>query len=125
MLRRQFVGALRSREPAAVATARLLLGTGIKEAAQSLGARLVRRAADAPGLGCLRRDGAGWVVEVKDDPDDLSGHGRRVVAHELAHLLLINQGMPSPCSIEEYWMLEDACDRMAMRLQVPRQDHED
>lgn len=117
MIRSMFAAALRHGEPVAAAAAQKLASNDVKEAAQSLNARLVRRPEAADGQGCLRRDGTGWVVEVKDDLDELSGQGRHVVAHELAHLLLLERGMPVPCTSEEYWTLEDACDRIAMRLQ--------
>lgn len=119
---RTFVDALKCSEHLATAAAHRLqpigngVPAGIREVARSLNARLVRMPAMSTGSGSLRRDGVGWIVAVKDDLDDLSLRGRQIVAHEVAHLLMIQQGMFGPCSEQEYWMLEEACDRVAIKM---------
>ena len=96
----------------------------IQALAQRLGAAIVSLPENAKGSGYLaggynRRD---WVISIKGDVSgDLSWDQRFAVAHELAHLLLFEARMTGPCGKEEYWLMEEVCDRIANILLSPAQ----
>ena len=71
----------------------------------------------------LRREKGKWVVRVDGDHALSAPNGRFAIAHELAHILFTMAGMRSPISSEEYWLLEEACDRVARCLLVPMKDY--
>ena len=70
----------------------------------------------------LRRDNGKWVVRIDEDHTLSDPRGRFTVAHEFAHILFTMAGMSTPISSEEYWVLEEACDRVARHLLVPISD---
>ena len=75
---------------------------------------------DSHRSGSLSRNGSQWTVWVDGDPTRLSQRQRFTVAHELAHLLFLEAGVASPVGKSEYWILEEACNRIASWLLVPR-----
>ena len=92
---------------------------GIAAMARQLGAEIIR----LPGSlkpeskGLLSRPDQRWLIGVGGSLDGgLSPEQQFTVAHELAHLLFIDQGLRQPCDEVEYWLLEDACDRIAQQL---------
>ena len=87
----------------------------------TLGARIVKVQRPKPcnRWGQLRRTDTGWQIEIAAENRSLTGEQRFTVAHELAHLLLLRRGVPQPSSESEYWILEEACDRLALLLLVP------
>ena len=89
--------------------------------ASTLGARIVKVKRPKPcnRWGQLRQTDAGWQIEVAAENHSLTDEQRFTVAHELAHLLLLRRGVPLPSSESEYWILEEACDRLALLLLVP------
>ncbi len=75
------------------------------------------------GCGLLERNGDSWKIVVKADervPGAISPRQRFSVAHEIAHMLFIESGLPPPSGKSEYWRLEDECNRVAGALIVPR-----
>lgn len=69
--------------------------------------------------GFLKMDEGKWVVYVRDDPNYLGPAGRATVAHEFAHILFTLCGLGQPTSYAEYWLLEDACDRVGSYFLAP------
>lgn len=67
----------------------------------------------------LRREKGKWIVRIDEDHSLSDPGGRFMVAHEFAHILFSMAGMSTPISSEEYWLLEEACDRVARHLLVP------
>jgi len=93
--------------------------------AQELGAQVVKRRIQSSGApqGLLERAESGhWrvVVPVRDmSRAELRWRDRFTIAHELAHILLYERGVPAPANKREYWDLEDACNRVSGALLVP------
>ena len=69
--------------------------------------------------GALCHTNGKWVVRLADDSWLSKSTERFIVAHELAHLLMLRHGVSRPASDQEYWILEEVCDRLATRLLVP------
>ena len=87
--------------------------------ATCLGARICRRPPVGDRHGVLTRDENQWIVGVDEDPESMGPNGRFIVAHELAHILLIESGLPGPSSEREYWLLEEVCDRVGYSIIAP------
>lgn len=92
----------------------------VRDLARRLGARIASLSPDSSAEGLLRRNRQDdcWQVEIKGDiSGQLDSEQQFSVAHELAHIMFKNARIgPGPSSEEEYWMLEEACDRVARRL---------
>ena len=74
--------------------------------------------------GRLQRSRDGWIVAVKREPTPGRQPGetpreRFTIAHELAHIMFIEAGLDTPVTRGGYWILEQACHRVACDLLVP------
>ena len=69
--------------------------------------------------GLLSRDDNSWWIRV-DDRQSLRRQ-RFGIAHEIAHALYIEFGLGRPNSKSEYWILEEACNRVAVEILVPQE----
>jgi hypothetical protein len=72
--------------------------------------------------GTTTRHGDRYLVRV-DALAGGSGLGSRQrfnIAHELAHVILLDMGVAPPAGKAEYWLLENCVNRIAGRLLVPR-----
>ena len=97
----------------------------LKRVADEVGATIIgRRYRDhAKPQGSLERARTGrWNIIVPaawlDDPIS-SRRARFTIAHELAHILLQERGVPIPTSRRSYWRLETVCNKIAGALLVP------
>ena len=86
---------------------------------EEMGARVERARFDGSRRGSLARVDGEWVIRLRGDPTLLEPSDRFTIAHELAHLLLLEGGITRPVSTDEYWFLEAVCDRIAGSLLVP------
>lgn len=91
----------------------------LEQIATRLGARIRRKPTVGDRHGVLTRDGSKWIVGVEEDPVSLGPDSRFIVAHEFAHILLLESGLPGPSSEREYWILEEACDRVGNSIIAP------
>ena len=71
--------------------------------------------------GALHNVGGKWVIRINGDISMAGPTERFTMAHELAHLMLVQQEVSNPISEEEYWTLEEVCDRLARTLLVPQE----
>ena len=89
----------------------------VRSVAELLNAAIEPMGMPARGRGYLTRDGNNWIVRLEGDiSNGLNNDQEFIVAHELAHLLLIEAGAGFVCSDAEYWALEEVCDRVAHKL---------
>jgi len=51
--------------------------------------------------------------------DSFTPWERFLIAHELGHLILHRNKVPSPSGVSEYWKMEVLCDEFAQRLLIP------
>ena len=84
-----------------------------------LGARIETLPDSSARSGGLSREGDDWVIWIDGTPSCLDPDDRFAVAHELAHLLFMGNGLGIPIGEEEYWMLESACDQVAIEMLIP------
>ena len=87
--------------------------------AYRLGARIEKRRSIRRRDGVLDGDRGNWVIAVRDDSLIETPRERFTVAHELAHILFIEAGLDPPVTKGGYWILEEACHRIASDLLVP------
>lgn len=88
----------------------------LESIASRLGARIEETSRQLHA-GNLRKDATGWIVAVNNS---LSYSRQRfTIAHELAHILFIGAGLGRPLREGGYWILEQACDRIAAYILVP------
>lgn len=93
--------------------------------ATELDATVVKRRSRSPNVphGSLTRTNSGnWriVVPVSETfAGQLSRRDRFTVAHEIAHILLYERGVPRPANKRDYWNLETVCNRIGGALLVP------
>ena len=123
VIRRAWANAVRKLEPVVTAqAAQLAEDVGCRgdarAVAERLGACVESIDVATTRKGWLQRRGDQWVVRVYGDvADGLDAEQQLIVAHELAHVLMIEAGVGvGPCSDAEYWLLEETCDRVAGRL---------
>ena len=91
----------------------------LTELGVNLGVRIKTYPKSSKRQGGLSRDDGGWIIWIADSIPCSDEDQRFILAHELAHLLFLHKGVRAPIGEEEYWILESACDRVAVELLVP------
>ena len=95
----------------------------IKGIADHLGCVLRGLPENSKRKGSLSRDeqnNGPWIVSLEGNVSgELNSEQRFTIAHEIAHLFLIKRGQMGPCSPEEYWIMEDVCNDVAVKLLFP------
>lgn len=125
-VRRDWAAALAEAEPIVeslaidVANSASSVPVDLRSIAAQVGASVfVRRSRSRHGS--VEQDGERYRVVVNVGDDARVNHRHRfTIAHELAHVLFLRADVAPPVGSSEYWRLEEACNRIAGRLLVPR-----
>ena len=91
----------------------------LERVGRKLGARIDRLIVEGPRDGTLQRDTKGWLVTVTNPHGTHVARDRFTIAHEFAHILFLEAGLDRPQKKGGYWILEEACHRLASDILVP------